>query len=523
MSSFTIRPSGNGKGNVDKEGFTPSVYQSDIFKWIENGVGNAVVEATAGSGKTKTILEGLKFMKGRPLFTAFNKHIAETLKDRAPCHAAVSTIHSLGFSAIRKTFRSVKVDTNKLRRIVKEVMGNDFDDREARASAEEVARLVKLTLTDPGDSQAVCAIADDYEIGEQDSLEWIVQSIPEILEKCKEENSSIDFDDMIWFPSVFKLTPDRYDWVCIDELQDVNAVQRELVVKAVVDGGRVIAVGDKSQAIFGFMGADPSSMPIMTDRLNATTLPLSICYRCPTSHIDLAKRIVPQIEARPGAPAGVVKKLSLATATRDMKDGDMVICRINAPLVEVALDLIRHGKKASVRGRDISGNLIALIQKKKGNSNDVGHLLEKLYKYRDLEVSRLTNSGKEARASALVDKVETICALSEGLNLVSDLELRVDSIFSDSVEGVVCSSVHRAKGLEAERVVIYKPSLMPMKRAIPGTWQYTQEMNLKYVALTRAKSELWMVEDEKSRKRRLDAWMSPGSEVTDSLGFRLGL
>jgi superfamily I DNA/RNA helicase len=109
-------------------------------------------------------------------------------------------------------------------------------------------------------------------------------------------------------------------------------------------------------------------------------------------------------------------------------------------------------------------------------------------------VSKLARSGKERKAEALADKVDTIHALAEGLNSVRGLEHRIDSIFSDEKAGVVCSSVHRAKGLEAERVTIYKPSLMPHPRVAPGTWQYEQEQNLRYVALTRAKAELRMVE-----------------------------
>lgn len=483
-------------------GFAPSKYQTEIFGWIKNGSGHAVVEAVAGSGKTTTILEGLSLMEGKPLFTAFNKHIATELKSRAPAHASVSTIHSLGFSAIRRAFRSVNVDGDKTRRIVRDVMGTDFDDREARSAAERLAALAKLTLTDYESPEALAALMDAHEIEANGSTEDVISAIPDILNRSKEETGVIDFDDMVWFPNALNLTPDRYSWVCVDEGQDLNAAQRELVLKAVAPGGRMMVVGDRRQSIYGFAGADTTSIPTIIDRLKATTLPLSICYRCPASHLRLARKIVPQIEARPDAPEGKISEPAFDAALGDMKetgtDGkvhDLVICRVNAPLVEIALSLIRQGKKAVLRGRDLSGNLLTLIRKQKGTGEDLGLLLKKIGEYKDREVSKLSRTpGKEKKIDALIDKVETIHALADGLDSVRGLEHRIESIFSDDKSGVVCSSVHRAKGLESERVTIYKPSLMPWPKTTPGTWQFEQEMNLKYVALTRAKAELRMVE-----------------------------
>jgi DNA helicase-2/ATP-dependent DNA helicase PcrA len=62
-------------------------------------------------------------------------------------------------------------------------------------------------------------------------------------------------------------------------------------------------------------------------------------------------------------------------------------------------------------------------------------------------------------------------------------------IFSDDQVGVVFSSVHRAKGLEAKRVYILSPELMPHKMATKP-WELEQERNIEYVAITRTLSEL---------------------------------
>jgi len=70
----------------------------------------------------------------------------------------------------------------------------------------------------------------------------------------------------------------------------------------------------------------------------------------------------------------------------------------------------------------------------------------------------------------------------------------IEQIFSDNGKaGVKLSSVHRAKGLEANVVWILCPDLMPHPKA-EQPWEQEQEMNLKYVAITRAKRELRVVE-----------------------------
>ena len=96
---------------------TPSHYQSAVYSEITNGKSNAVVDAVAGSGKSTTIVEALKLipLTLRVLFLAFNKAIVEELKLKIGNmqNVEISTLHSLGFSAIRNTFRNVKVDSNK--------------------------------------------------------------------------------------------------------------------------------------------------------------------------------------------------------------------------------------------------------------------------------------------------------------------------------------------------------------------------------------------------------------------------
>lgn len=472
---------------------TPSRYQTAIYDWVRGGSGNAIVTAVAGGAKTTSLVAAMEHMNGKIRFAAFNKHIAEELKSRVPAHAKVSTIHSMGFAAIRRRLKGVVLDDQKMRGIAKEVMGDDYDTRLARIAAEQLASMAKLTLTDPTPENLSDLILT-YDIDVNGDEDAIVEAVPEMLELDKEDESSIDFDDMVWLPNVLNLNPEKADWLCLDESQDLSASQRELVLKCLKAGSRALAVGDRSQAIFNFAGADSSSIQKIKERLNAKSLPLSICYRCPRSHVELAQQIVPLIEAAPWAKEGVIRNANLADCLDDLRDGDMVICRINAPLAEVAMSLVRRGKKAVLRGRDIGTNLWNLVQRvNRHKSDDVAEVIGLLKDYVEREAPKLVRARKERKLNSLRDRVETIITLSDGVDTVGGLQERIAEIFSNDKKGIVCSSIHRAKGLEADRVALYRPELVPFPKAGPG--EMDQEWNLKYVAFTRAKEELWFVKE----------------------------
>ena len=66
---------------------------------------------------------------------------------------------------------------------------------------------------------------------------------------------------------------------------------------------------------------------------------------------------------------------------------------------------------------------------------------------------------------------------------------KIKAIFTDDIDGICLSTVHKVKGLEADRVFIVRPDLLPMTTVTKG-WQVQQEKNLEYVAITRARMEL---------------------------------
>lgn len=479
----------------------PNPYQDAIYAAVQAATANVQVNAVAGSGKSTTMEQAVARMQGSTVVLAFNKTIADAMGQRLCAaghgHARASTVHSLGNSACRRALRNCKVDADKGGRLAAIAYGDDsYESRTARTAVEKLAALCKLTLTEATRAN-LDALMDRYSV-DIDPLngeaERIYAAVPKAVQAAQQQVATIDFNDMIWLPVVLGLPVERFDWVCADEVQDENNCQRELMLKAVAPKGRVMTVGDKNQSIYGWAGAATDSMDLLAKRLNATLLPLNWCYRCPASHIKLAQAIVPHIMARPGAPDGVVVDAVHGKAVAAMHDGDLVICRMNAPLAGLAMQLIREGRKATIRGRDIGSNLRAMVTRwMRGLALAAG--MQRLMQYRDREITKLEAAGKGAQAETLIDKVDTIVAIADGCHDVAGLNDRITKIFDDnSTEGTIFSSVHRAKGLEAERVMIYKPELLDWVPKRAQAWQVAEAANLKYVALTRAKQELWLVE-----------------------------
>jgi superfamily I DNA/RNA helicase len=485
--------------------YAPDKYQQPIIDAVIGRAGNIQVEAVAGSGKSSTLEAAAAECDRQDRKTtvicfakAIQVSMEARLKKAGLKNVTASTIHSLGNRAISRALGAARVDGDKGRTIVAEIIGDSFEMRTVRGLAKRIVDLAKVTLVDPT-REGIDSLVEHYSLDAADvngDMEIIYDAVPKAMKLAAERPATIDFSDMVWLPHKLGLPVEQFDTVMVDESQDLNAIQRHIALAT--KAAQTITVGDERQAIFGFAGADVESMKKLRTELNAKPMPMSVCYRCPTSHLDLARKIVPQIEARPGAPVGEIVEATLSQAYPKMRDGDLILCRMNAPLAEIAMALIRAGKKASIKGRDLSSSLLSLVERwMRGLSLSDG--LARLLAWQDREVVKLEKMNKASQIDAVMDRVATVVAISDGLRDVAALNARINSIFVENpTEGVILSSVHRAKGLEADRVMIYKPELLPWPKAMPGTWQYEQEMNLKYVALTRAKQSLWFVSEDES-------------------------
>jgi len=476
---------------------------------VARGVGHGVVDAVPGSGKTTTLLQTAVRLpvSSRALFVAFNAHTAAELAEklyamRAPMES--STIHSLGKRLLGKT----RVDDKKYRNLSKEyLLSRGVMNPAATDQLKKLVDFCRLTLTEPTYECLTDLIARfDLEIDIFDG-DWshIWRGVEPVIEAgiIYGQAGTIDFTDMIYLPTALDLPCPQYDYLFVDEAQDLNAAQLALVMRCCTRG-RLLFVGDPRQSIYAFSGADAHSIATIIERTNATVLPLSICYRCPTRVVTLAAQVFPGIKAAPSTGPGTIEILKKGTLSTHVQPGDLVLCRTTAPLVEQCLALLRAGIRATVRGKDLGKSFLDLLnklRKRKGFAFEaLSQLCEDYRREQELILSSMVDN--EMKLATLHDKIDTFQALLEaylnqahGEGTLGGFEGYIQSFFTDDANGykpVMFSTVHRAKGLEYDRVFLLRPDLFPHPAA-KKDWQLEQEYHLEYVALTRAKQALYFV------------------------------
>ncbi len=514
--------------------FTDSLAKQFLRVPVKGGTGShIIVNALAGTGKTFTVVEGTNRMVGSPTpgvvgsdeqdqiweailagshghtihLMAFNRSIAGELAKRIPAGVTSSTAHSFGLKAIKRAGMKAKVEQRKTNFILSDGFDSDhFKNYPGLCSlCEQVCNLIKgnlldWTFSDPNWTveKTVAWLIGKYGIEADDkNFGALIEVLPYLMSEHYHRDHIIDYADMIWFPNVHsEVVVEKFDTLIVDEAQDLNKAQQGMVMMA---GRRVILVGDRHQAIYGFTGADEESLDNMKLRLGESAIgcqefPLFETRRCSKAVTALAKTIVPEFRCPDTAPEGKVIYNREEDGLDHVGEKDLVVCRTNAPIISQCLRFLRDGRKARMQGRDMADDLKKLIDRVANKCEDTATMLDGLDDFYNKECEKMSKRkfGSEAALINLGDRVDSVKAFAFGTLRVDDVKRKIDSLFDDkNTEGTLFSSIHRAKGLEADNVVFFQEDKCPHPMARTAGAQ-KQEMNLRYVAITRAKNVLHM-------------------------------
>lgn len=496
---------------------TPSPQQSQIYEHITAKRGHLLVNAKAGTGKTFTISTAARMVleadpSAKVIFLAFNKAIQQEAEKKLPTAVEVRTCHSKGLQTIKAAHR-VQVDNDKVRRIVSETAKEQgwqsecADEQEYVEKVKRIATLCdRMRMTLNRDALAIAARFNiEIEPGED-------KVVLDLVQKISNDFATIDMADMVYRPAVYAhYKPETYDYVFVDECQDLSAAQQRFVFKLCKPDGIMVFVGDPGQAIYGFAGADAESFNRLREIPRITELPLSKSFRCAKAIIRYANRYNAEIEAFDTNTEGSVNEKALVS---EITSGDMVLCRTTMPLVSLCYKLIGEGQKAFVRGRDVGEGIVSFVTKSKirnftildvwmnGQVHKLRAKLQKMHPHIDAD-----GIAEKPSYVALVEQIaiiRTVIAANPEIMDVDGVVRRIREIFTDNDgEGVALSTIHKAKGLEAKRVFVIEWNKMPLKSA-KQDWELLQETNLQYVAVTRAKEYFGIITDWKADEQAPD-------------------
>lgn len=442
------------------------------------------------------------------------------------------------------------IDNDKYLKIAKGICDSLFptiskSDRNGIANdAVHLFNLARINLLKAGDMVALQKLIDHHDMAIGNDAIMVVDMLMKKYAYTLDITSSnpvIDFTDMLILPLMYHTQGQRllqagkinykdpraniipwYKLVFTDECQDLSRAQRELM-KAAARRGRFVAVGDPHQAINGFAGANNDSFELITKIPHTEVLPLSVNYRCGKNIIKLAQGLVPEIQAHPNAIDGIVrhtKEVNINTfqeghyeevvdeetgeITKRYVEGDMILSRCSAPLIGLCIKLIAKGKPAYVMGKDIMAAIEALVKRSdaktiKGFKTWVAEEREKII--RDICKEKDMTPAEAQQTPTYIafkDKVDCILAFEHREHNLDFIIKDLKNIFDDKRKGdmITLCTCHKSKGLENQRVFILAPERLPLIWKGQLDWQYEQEENLKYVAITRAKEELVFVDIE---------------------------
>lgn len=507
-----------------RSGPTPTPQGLAVLDALTTTDRNLGVIARAGAGKSTLLLSGTdaytQINPSHQLYLcAYNNPIAKELSDKLTAQgydwrqAQAGTVHRMGNSLVKYVYRP-EIDEHKIWKMIDEIRKNETQSSPYWVYGNLIKQLVSLGKQAAvgcfpelhiGDRNIWYALIDHYDVGDSyTDTEALVDCAIPLYRRSLEVTDRIDFDDMILFP-LYRGMRVKYphDLIMADEAQDLSPARQALIQRFLrPNTGRLVIVGDPKQAIYGFSGADARAMDNLISACSMQTFPLSVTWRCARKIVELAQTLVPDLEAAPNAKEGEI--LSLPTLDHTKIDpalfpteGDAILCRNNAPLASLAYALIRGGVPAKILGRKIGEGLMALVQRWQVKTTNA--LTNKLLDYRDREMARNKERGKENKAADVEDKVATILEIIQEVNRrgrtdVDSVVAFIDRLFSDETRGfVTLSSYHKFKGREARRVYLVEHYSRCPSKAARQEWQLEQEKNLAYVAYTRAREVLVFV------------------------------
>lgn len=300
--------------------------------------------------------------------------------------------------------------------------------------------------------------------------------LPNIMQMCIWDANNVDSKNRIK-----KTLVNIVDYEVSLELEEFVSLDIEKNHNYVADG---ILTGN---SIYGFSGAYSSSFDMFLDKDNVVELPLDICYRSAKSIIDAANEVYDVMEYSK-EEEGIVEELFSADS---IKDESMVVCRNSGPLIDLYFVLLGNSRNCYIKGEDILNSILRFA--KPYNSSIIATAKAEMgIKMKQLERDK-TDRGKYlffmfkqnyANFGKLVEH------LGNDSMTVDTFLNKVKAIFVNKEHSIMLCTIHKSKGLEADVVYILNEYLIPSKFA-RSKEQLRQEQNLKYVARTRAKKELY--------------------------------
>ena len=277
---------------------------------IHHRQGPMMVLAGPGSGKTTVITHRVKYLveecsvePGSILVITFTKAAAQEMRQRFEkltegrrLPVSFGTFHAVFFAILKRAYR---YDASNIARdeqrtaIIRELV--DRYQMDVEDEAEFISQILSEISLVKGEMMNL-----DYYYSKNCSEEMF-KKLYQGYEKAMVEKSLLDFDDMLVLcyelftqrKDILEAWQRKYQYILIDEFQDINRVQYEIVRMLAAPQNNLFIVGDDDQSIYRFRGAKPEIMlGFEKDYPQAKRVLLGINYRSTSNIVDYAGRLI---------------------------------------------------------------------------------------------------------------------------------------------------------------------------------------------------------------------------------------
>lgn len=467
------------------QNLNPTNEQLHILSLASGTSDNLLIDAYAGCGKTSTLEMIERAVKVKPLlYLVFNRRNADEATKRMLSTTTVRTFNSMGHRvwAQAQARKVMRLEPKKTQVIFKEIVDEvSQKDRgplwdvyyEVKSGVDKAKALGYIPEGTYDHAKRLIGRDAFHRSLDEEPDELTADLIDAVLKRSIKSayEGLIDFNDQIYMPALFGGTFPRFPLVKVDESQDLSAINHAMLERLVK--GRIIAVGDPFQNIYGFRGAKSRGMSDLRSHYSMKPATLSVSFRCPQAIVENARWRVPNFQwVNRGGHVETLSDLSF----NSIPDHAAILCRNNAPLFSLALRLLAQRRSVSVAGSEIGPKIVALM-KRLGPDN-----FSQESSFSAIEDWRAEKLAKESTtANDLADCMKVFVGfgrtLGEAINYAETLFKARGSIR--------LLTGHKAKGLEFDHVIHINPYLLK---------DTEQDMNLRYVIQTRSKDRYYEVD-----------------------------
>lgn len=463
----------------------PTEEQIHICQQVVATSSNILIRALAGTGKTSTLEMLQHHEKEKPaLYLVFNKRNAVEAEERMLSTTAVRTFNSMGHRVWQSVCakKHLVLESKKSQEILRDMI-NEVKDKQTKSEMWDsfwdvisgVAMAKALGYIPEGKFTQAKRLVQQGEFHgalEEKPDDLTSDLIDAVLSTSIKQAYAglIDYNDQIYMPALFGGTFPRFPIVKVDESQDLSPVNHAMLHK--LAKGRLIAVGDEWQNIYGFRGAKQGGMRELQEKYKMTTCDLSISFRCPSAIVEAAQWRVPHFKfIKTGGHYEVLNSL----VPDGIDDGAAFICRNNAPLFKTAIHLIMAGRGVTVAGSDIGPRLLGIMKRLGAEDMPKASVISAIA---DWEAEKTAKENKTAHD--LADCMRVFANV--GTNLGQAIRY-AEHLFTQKGK-IQLLTGHKAKGLEFDTVYHLDPWLCR---------EDEQDLNLRYVITTRSKNKLFEI------------------------------